>query len=295
MIDDVPVFATAADRRRFEAALRARELLPAAALPTLVRARSAIGRRRRGRRDIAERNARVVLGDQASAEEVEALVGPLLLHAAWRQEAYRRPALLTHQEVDGVEHLRDALALGRGCVMSFFHHGDYIGSGPSLARLGVATESVGISDCFDPAADRNTKFAVHTMTSVPGSTLIDVAGGSRLIRERLVAGKAVMVAIDLAGHTPAHLFGRELHLSSGALRVAHELGSPVVVMTSRRPGRPLQAGTTVLSAPLDPLDHPEVETLHAEVVRRLEAGALAWPEAMHQPDRLLGQGITRSR
>ena len=91
------------------------------------------------------------------------------------------------------------------------------------------------------------------------------------------------IAIDPAGHTPTRFLGRDLMLSSGGTRIAMDLDVPVIVMTSQRPTTDWTAATLVLSPPLHPRDFDSPQALHAAVASQLEAGIMAWPEAMDTP------------
>jgi hypothetical protein len=194
-----------------------------------------------------------------------------------------------------MEHLQDALAMGKGCLVSFMHHGDYIGSFGSIARKGQDIAVVGDSNLWDPHGLLWQHLHLRAISSVPGVTCLDVAMGSAGIRRELAAGVAVAVAIDFPGHTPTHLFGRDLMLSSGGIRVAHGGDVPVVPIFSERIGQgPLNGARVVLGQALLPKDYATAEDLHAELSRQFEKSMLAWPEAVEEPLRMDHRHLVRS-
>ena len=265
----------------------ARRCLPEALVPALVDARSWIGRRRPGRWEEAQESMRFLMGSHHPANEIDALAHAYLRRASWRAESRWRPGLINRQDVVGLEHLDAALAEGKGCLLSFVHHGDYAGYFPSLAAAGQPVVAVGTASLFDPDSPLWHEQQRRVTTSVRGATVMDVSRGSAGIRELLSMGQSVAVALDFPGHTPTRMFGHDLLLSSGGTRIAMETDAPVVVMTSRRhPIRSLGGSSVVLSEPLRPRDFAGPEQLRAEMARQLEQSILAWPEATDEPLRM---------
>ena len=141
-----------------------------------------------GRWETARDDVRFVVGDHLSGAELDALASAHLINASWRRETRWRPELVNGQEVIGLEHLQTALEQGRGCLLSFAHHGDYTGSFPSLARAGYPVQALATSDMFDPDAPLWLRTHTRAITSVPGAEALNVAGGSALVRDQFVQG-----------------------------------------------------------------------------------------------------------
>jgi lauroyl/myristoyl acyltransferase len=239
---------------------------------------------------------RFVVGDSASEAEIDRLADAHLKRASWLMETRWRPGLVNGQGVDGLENLRAALDEGKGCLLSFTHHGDYVGGFPSIARAGQPVTAIAASGMFDPEEPLWTEQHRRIITSVKGSTAVDVAGGSRVIRELLGQGKAVAIAIDFPGHTPIRFLGHDLQLSSGGTWIAIDMDVPVVVMTARRhPTKSLGSTTVVLSPALHPRNFGSPQELQQELARQLEAAILEWPEALEEPLRLTKRHIVRSQ
>ena len=262
----------------------------------IVAARSWLGRRRPGRHKKAVESVRFIVGDSVPEQELDALADAYLKRASWRAEARIRPRLINSQEVVGHEHLAAALAEGRGCLLSFMHHGDYLGSFGSIVRCGTPLVIIGDSVMFDPKGRFWHTEYKRAAVSVPGTSMLDVAIGSAGIREQLQAGSVVAIAVDFPGHTPTRIFGHDLMLSSGGVRIAAQLDAPVVAMTAERAGSSLLGGArTVLSPPMHPHDFAGPEELHAELVRTFEASIVKWPEAMEEPLRMDYDHLVRKR
>ena len=124
---------------------------------------------------------------------------------------------------------------------------------------------------------------------------MDVSSGSAGLREHLGRGDVVGVALDFPGHTPTHMFGKDLLLSSGGTRIAMDLDTPVVAVTSHRhPSRELGGATVELSPPLYPRDFASVEDLHRALAAHFERAILAWPEATEEPLRMQKTHLVRT-
>ena len=204
-----------------------RRCTPSALVPAVVALRTWVGRRHAGRWANAVDEMRFVVGDDAPAEEVHHLAGAYIKRMAWRGENRWHPRLTNRQEVVGLEHLQAALAEGRGCIVSFVHHGDWAGMFPSIARLGIPLRVVSNPDVMESEVPWLRQTA-RLITSNPGVELIDSRLGSSGVREALKAGSAVGVALDPPGHTLINIFGREVFASSGGSRIAMEGDIPIV-------------------------------------------------------------------
>lgn len=268
-----------------------RRLVPDAFTPAIVTARSWVGWRRRGRPEYARESIRFILGDGLPEKELERLADAYQFCTTWRAESRIQHHLITHQEVVGLEHLQAALAEGKGCLLSFTHHGDYLGAASSVARKGFPIVTFALTSLWDPHGRLWQHQQLRAISSVPGKQVIKVSAGSAGIRDRLKNGEVVALAIDVPGHTPARMFGRDLMVSSGGVRIAAELDVPVVAMTSQRVrSNPIGGARVHLAPAVHPRDFASPEALHAELMRHFEAAILEWPEATEKPMRMAANG-----
>ena len=176
----------------------------------------------------------MVVGNERRQSEVDDLAAAYVRRMVWRSEARWHPQCINAQRVDGLGHLRQCLAAGRGCILSFVHHGDWEGAMPSLARHGFSVRLLGDTEFFDPGAPEWIRQTKRAIESIDGATVVDVAGGSAVVRDLLRQGHVVGIALDVPGHTPTRFLRQDLVLSSGGTRIAMDLNVPVVVLTSRR-------------------------------------------------------------
>ena len=111
--------------------------------------------------------------------------------------------------------------------------------------------------------------------------MIPTSVGSAGLAEVLTQKKILAIASDVAGGTAVPFLGRELRCASGAPRFAMQTSSPVVIATSHQQadGSP----RIRIHEPIEPGDFAEPADLLAEIMRRHEPAALAWPEAFDSP------------
>jgi lauroyl/myristoyl acyltransferase len=271
-----------------------RRCMPAALVPAVVALRTLIGRHHAGRRAKAVDQIRFVVGDGASETEVKKLANAYIKRMAWRAESRWHPRLTNRQEISGLENLQAALIEGRGCIISFFHHGDWEGMFGSIARWGIPVRVISSSDVMESPLPW-LRQAHRLITSVPGVELVDSRRGSSGVRESLAMGCAVAVALDPPGHTCIKIFGREVLASSGGSRIAMEGDIPVVRLTFKPVrGQRAAVGAITLEPPLWPRDFPSLDALMETMVTHQEQSVLNWPEAADQPkSRMLNRGLVR--
>jgi lauroyl/myristoyl acyltransferase len=276
------------------AGLLVRRCLPSALVPVVVIVRAGIARRRPARVADAEAGMRLVVGDERPADEIHELAHRYLHRMAWRGETRWHPEWINDQPVDGLEHLREALTAGRGCILSFVHHADWEGTFPSIARNGIAVDALGGSAMFEGRPPLWVRQQKKVVESVEGSVVVNVEGGTRMVLELSARGCVVAIAMDVPGHTPVRYLGHDLRLSSGGSRIAVDDEVPVVVLTSRRDPMSKVGGARIaLLPPLMPSNFSSPADLLNEMASCHERAVLAWPEAMDRPATLLDQSLVR--
>lgn len=260
---------------------RVRSLIPVSALPALAQRRIDALYQDEAFRSAQEAQMRFLLENTERAAEIPELARGYTEFALLR--GYRRwhPRHLTHQPIDGLEWLTTKRDPDRGVLLSFLHHAQYDGMFSSLARQGVALHAVVAPEAFDPATDVQLRQHYKVVGAHKLVTMIPTSVGSAGLAEVLTQKKILAIASDVAGGTAVPFLGRELHCASGAPRFAIQTNSPVVVATSHRQadGSP----RIRIHEPIEPGDFAEPADLLAEIMRRHEPAALAWPEAFDSP------------
>ena len=280
--------------RLLDLLFRVRSLLPDALVPTWAALRYRVVRLSAKRRSAAEEQMRFVVGDVPRAE-LDRHVEDYLRRSVFRGETRYNAELVRHARIEGlavVEALRDA---SQGFVIDFVHHGDYETICASMGSAGVPSYAYATSMLWEPGAPHWLRMQKKVIEDSPGVTLVDAARGSAYARELLKEGSAVAIATDQPGHTPVEFLGHRMHLSSGAIRVAFDTASPVVVVTSSPdPDRPHGVAMLTVHEPLLPRDFESVEAMLDVVLRMHEQAFRAWPGAAETPMRMLDMALVKA-
>lgn len=189
-----------------------------------------------------------------------------MLFEFFRLPHLTRAELLHSIDVVGREHLEQAVARGRGVVITSTHVGNWELAGVVLAHWGYrlhAVAGVQLSRWLTPAV-RETKAELALNTVAPED------GFRRLLRalehNDLVA---LMVDGDLfAQGTRVDLFGRELEFPAGPGVLAQRTGALVICGYCERVAR--GRFRIVMEPALDPATFPDTASLVAAVARTSE-------------------------
>lgn len=266
-------------------AQQVRRLVPARAVPWLVRRRVERLWADPAYRAAIERQMRVLLERTERAPEIPDLARRYAEHSMARRYLRWHPRALTRQRVQGVEWLTTRRDPARGTVLNFLHHHHYEGMFASLARVGVDMDILALADALAPGVPAELRQHMRLIGS--GGHLIPTTEGSAAVKERLLQGRIVAIASDVPSRTVVEFLGRRVLGSSGAARLAVATESPAVVVTPVREaggGHYLQ-----VHPPLEPSDFATPEELLAAMLRMHEVAVLAWPEALENPVSRWGQ------
>ncbi len=257
-----------------------RRRVPPAGVRAIVATRTGIDLRSRARLTRARAEMEHLMGAEVSAVELDVLAERFVQWMRRRGEYRWHPELIGHQPVSGLDHFRDARALGRGVLVSFLHHAHFDGSFLSLRRAGLEDLHAIVHPLMVAGGGGNF-MRQHAHLCSLGGILHSTDIGSDGIVDLLERGKPVFIASDVPGRTPVRFLSRDRVGSSGAPRIARRTGSPVVVMTFDR-GAGDQAGVR-FHAPLDPAAYPTPEALLEAMLGVHETAIRAWPEAYDEP------------
>ncbi|MGN6722533.1 MAG: LpxL/LpxP family acyltransferase [Marmoricola sp.] len=227
---------------------------------------------------VAEEHMTHLLGQVATPEEIEQAKARYTAFSLHEAELRWHPRRAIDQQVEGIEHVRAAQALGRGVVVSFVHHGYYAGMFGAIKRAGVDHVTVVRAGAlgWNAGPGQRQNFLVFRR----GGRLIDVREGTAGFIKRLARGEVVMIATDIPGTSTVSFAGRQVKCSSGLVWAAKAANSPIVVLDSFR----TENGHVVrFSKPLLPDDFEDTQSLLQEVVSQHEQAILAWPEAAFVP------------
>ncbi|WP_395658453.1 hypothetical protein [Nocardioides sp.] len=262
-----------------ERAARVRAAVPTPLLPALVSLRTRLAWRRPAVREDARAQMRFLLEHTRPDADLDAVARAYVRYQARRGELRWHPELLTSLRVDGIDHLLDARARGRGVVLNFVHHGYYDGAFPSVARLGGRAHMVVHPYMLEPDAPLWLRQHVRIGTA-NGGTAVSSAVGSEGLADLLGRGEIVAIASDVPGRTPLRFAGRDVLGSFGAARLAADTGASVVVLTSEEDA---DGPVIRLHEPLDPVVVGSPQELLQRMLALHEDVLLRWPEATDLP------------
>ncbi len=259
---------------------RLRGRVPRPLLPAVVEARTRVSWRSEAVREDARAQMRFLIEHGRPDLDLEATAREYVKFQALRGELRWRPQEITALDVEGVDHLRDAVGEGRGVVISFMHHAFFEGGFASVAGLGLPAHIVCYGYMLRDDAPGWLQQHVRTALAHGGEAFAADRGAdemARLLRE----GEILGIATDVPGRTPLRFAGRDVVGSFGAARLATSTGSPVVVMTSeqRDDGTP----RIRLHEPFEPETFPDPSKLLEAMVAVHEDAQLRWPEAVDIP------------
>jgi KDO2-lipid IV(A) lauroyltransferase len=223
------------------------------------------------RRHAALTNLAVMMPRATRRERVQVVRRMMRSYNRMMFEFFRLPHLtrkdLLHSvEVTGREHLEQAVARGRGVVLTCTHIGNWELAAVVLAHWGYAVHAVAgvqLNRWLGPAV-RETKLelAIHTVAPEDGFRKLLRA----LEHNDLVA---LMVDGDIYSHgVPVEFFGREMRFPAGPGVLAQRTGALIICGYCERlePGR----FRIVIEPALDPARFPHTAALNAAVAASSE-------------------------
>lgn len=262
-----------------EIVARARSRVPAALVPALAGLRGRLAWSRAAVREDARKQMRFLIEHTRPDLDLDEVARAYVRYQARRGELRWHPELLLGLRVDGMEHLLEAKARGRGVLLNFIHHGYYDGAFPSIAALGAPGHMVVYPYMLEPDAPLWLRQHVRIGTA-NGGTAVSAAVGTEGLLDLLRRGEMLAIASDVPGRTPIGFVGREVLGSFGAARLAFDAGSPVVVLTSEEHA----TGPLIrLHGPFDPSDFESPKALLDRLLAIHENVVLRWPEATDLP------------
>lgn len=186
----------------------------------------------RGRRAMATRHMRRVLGEQASAEEAAIEVmrayGRYYAEALWAR-AHRVEEMLSVTRVDGLEHILAARDAGTGMIYALPHMGNWEAAAPIAVSEGVPVVAVAeelpnrrITDWF---TDMRAGFGIEIVLATGRVEVM------RRLEEAINQNKAVALLCDrdLKGRgVEVEFFGEKTTLPPGPATLAVRTGAPLL-------------------------------------------------------------------
>lgn len=200
-------------------------------------------------------NLKGVFGDQLSPVERDRVTRDFFLRRSCEiidvmRLAGKGRALAQLVEIRGLEHIREALAAGKGVIICSAHAGSFSSSFSLLGTIGFPVTTVGDwRSTYDPAMSplqrllwlliQEKPTGRHRRPNIePGR---DRFGTAMRMAETLQSNEIITIALetpilpeDRTRAVEVDFLGRKLLLLPGSVDVAQFTGSPILVMTARR-------------------------------------------------------------
>ncbi|BCW94121.1 MAG: hypothetical protein KatS3mg007_2015 [Thermoanaerobaculum sp.] len=167
-------------------------------------------------------------------------LGCLLGEALWLAHA-SAPRILARTRFEGLEHLREAIAHGKGVVLVTGHCGNWEWMNLALQAAGIPMTAAG-RRLRDPRFDR---FITRLRTRFGGEAVARGEGAGQALLRALHRGRVVGLLIDQDVAVPGvfvPFFGEPAWTPTGAAFLALRRGCPIVLGFARRD----QDGTMVI-------------------------------------------------
>lgn len=221
----------------------------------------------------------VVAGTAREGELDELVRAHLVERNVDRALFWQRP-WSAHVEEGSRQRLREALADGRGVLLSACHLGPYHhlqSAGPLRARRAYLVPG----DWFfaEPTPDLWGRRLARWRRGTP-SLLVPASGSFRLIAALLERGEAVTVFFDMPGPRQTRFLGKPAMLADGTAQLSVRTGAPVLPLRARRDGHRVQVQ---VGEALEPARFAGADELHEALAAVHERWILQEPAAMEDP------------
>lgn len=235
------------------------------------------------KRRIAKRNFSVVLGLPVTDPEVARTARRSFRNfAKYLVEIMRFPRLKTEDferlvQIEGMEHLRGAIAKGRGVIFASIHFGNF-----ELGGARVAAE-IPINVIADDLANQRLMDLLIGHRAHKGINIHSPTGAARKVLQALRRNEMVGLMMDLGpralafDNAPARFFGVPTRFPTVAADLARVSGAPIVVAAVVR-----QPDNTFRGIALPPIyvdrRNGEPHRVTEAIAEQLEGFIRRWPE-----------------
>jgi KDO2-lipid IV(A) lauroyltransferase len=232
------------------------------------------------------------LTDGASPATTRRLARRMLREQAVHTELSWRPWLLRRTDIDGLEHLDEARAGGRGAILAMLHLGPIASLVQTLPDRGVPLRVATSLPRTEPLPTGYVGWWLREQQmrfEALGGRFVEGAGLARRLRRLLEGGEVCLLALDLRGRVEATLLGHRVQVAGGPARLARLTRVAVIPAAVLREGRHV---VIRLAEPLEPAQDESDSAFTQRILDALEPYASTHPE---QANPQLSRLLARSR
>ena len=207
-----------------------------------------------------------------SARSVYEHLGMCVAELAWVKRRVALGEVGSWVAIEGLEHVRAALAKGKGLAIVSGHLGNW-----ELGAVAMASAGIPISIVARPMDNPRLERVLLGIRQAGGSEVIAKRNALRAVREVLSRGRALAVLIDQDARehgTFVEFFGRPASTIPSIAAIALRTGAPLVVCAMRR-----EPGCLRHTLAFEPVEPPAASGDSNEDARRLTALLTARLEA----------------
>ncbi len=265
---------------------RLRRLLPTwLVVRRATRRGRALWRRSPAARDDALAAMTTIMGEGLPPEQLAALAEQHLIEVEVDRALFWQPWARVRLDRRSREHLRHALASGRGVLVSGCHLGP-IGPGHeavcSAERPVYSTAAPWFFE--EPSDDYWGRRLAHWKRELHSRNqrTLPSPKSFAVLRTLLAEGEVVLVQFDMPGNHDTAFLGKRVMLTMGTARLAAQTGALVLPIRNRRERARIWAD---IAAPLDPRDFATEGELHQALASLHSRWILEQPATLEDPRR----------
>jgi lauroyl/myristoyl acyltransferase len=233
------------------------------------------------RRAYALELTEAIRGLPRDSPEAERYARRRLVEDAIQAELHWRPWLGRKTPIEGLAHLTDARARGRGVIYATAHTGPFLGVIHALGARGIKIYISGGQWGGEPAFDgRRGRWTLmqNRWVEDAGSRWVHRGGSYALLRALLDRGEICLMTVDAPGRVEVDFAGHPARVRGGVASLALESGAAIVPAATFRRGWG-QAAT--LLEPIDPAGFNDAVELTRHLAGVLGGLLLREPEQVH--------------
>ena len=233
------------------------------------------------RRAYALELTETIRGLPRDSPEAERFARRRLVEDAVQAELQWRPWLARRIPIEGLEHLTEARAEGRGVIFATAHVGPFLGGIHAMAARGIKVYVSGGQWGGEPAFDgRRGRWTLmqNRWVEEAGARWVHRGGSYRLLHALLERGEVCWMTVDAAGNVEVELAGHPARVRGGVASLALETGALIVPAATLRRG---WGQVVTLLEPIDPARFEDAVELTRHLADVLGGVLLREPEQVH--------------